>query len=156
MSALGDANAFRWGIGPLISWTFPFTGTARHRIKQAEASSDAAFARFDATVLNALRETESALISYAREVDRNVALKAARDHSALAAQQADKLYRYGRTDFLTTLDAARTLANTESALAASDAQLVKNQVNVFLSLGGGWEPNVPTSLTKRETPQAGS
>ena len=139
MSTLGDANALRWGIGPLISWTLPVTGTARSRIAQAEAGSDAALARFDATVLNALRETESALTAYARELDRNGALKAARDHSALASQQADKLYRYGRTDFLTTLDANRTLASTESTLAASDAQLAKNQVSVFLALGGGWE-----------------
>ncbi len=135
----GAANAFRWGIGPLISWTLPATGSARARIVQAEAGSDAALARFDAIVLNALRETESALTAYARELDRNAALKAARDQSALASQQAHTLYRYGRTDFLTTLDTDRTLASAESALSASDAQLANDQVTVFLALGGGWE-----------------
>jgi outer membrane protein TolC len=90
-------------------------------------------------VLNALRETESALTVYARELDRNASLRAARDQSALASQQAGMLYRYGRTDFLTTLDADRVLANAESALAASDAQLAANQVTLFLALGGGWE-----------------
>jgi outer membrane protein TolC len=49
------------------------------------------------------------------------------------------LYRYGRTDFLTTLDADRTLAAAESALAASDAQTAADQVSLFLALGGGWE-----------------
>ena len=139
MAQLGNISAFRWSLGPLISWTLPSASSARSRIAQAEAGSDAALARFDATVLNALRETESALTLYARELDRHAALKAARDQSALASQQADKLYRHGRTDFLTTLDANRTLTGTESALAASDAQLAHYQVGLFLALGGGWE-----------------
>lgn len=143
LSQFGDANAFRWSLGPLITWTLPNTGTARSRIKQAEAESQAAFARFDATVLNALRETESALTTYARELDRNALLKAARDQSALAADQAHRLYRHGRIDFLATLDAERTLANDESAYAASSAKLVDDQISLFLALGGGWEQGYP-------------
>jgi NodT family efflux transporter outer membrane factor (OMF) lipoprotein len=139
LSQFGAANAFRWSLGPLISWTFPSNGAAHSRIAQAKAGSDAALARFDASVLNALRETESALAVYARELDRNAALKRARDQSALAAEQARTLHRFGRSDFLTALDAERTLAAAESALAASDAQLVTDQVSLFLALGGGWE-----------------
>jgi outer membrane protein TolC len=90
-------------------------------------------------VLNALRETESALTVYARELDRNAALTASRDQSKLAAQQADKLYRFGRVDFLSKLDADRALAGAESSVAASDAQLAADQVTLFLALGGGWE-----------------
>ncbi len=136
---LTDTNAFHWGVGPLISWTLPNTGSAHSRIAQAEAGNQAALARFDASVLNALRETENALLVYARELDRNALLKAAREQSALAAQQARKLYRYGRTDFLTTLDADRVLAADETVLAASTAALSEDQVSLFLALGGGWE-----------------
>ena len=74
-----------------------------------------------------------------RELDRHAALKAARDQSALASSQAARLYRFGRTDFLTTLDAERTLASSEAAVAASSAKLATDQVNLFLALGGGWE-----------------
>jgi len=139
LAQFGAENAGRWSIGPLISWTLPSTGTARSRIAQAEASTDAELARFDGIVLNALRETESSLTVYARELDRNAALRAARDQSEIAAEQARTLYRYGRTDFLTTLDADRTLASQESVLAASNTKLVSDQVTLFLSLGGGWE-----------------
>ncbi|MCZ4052821.1 TolC family protein [Oxalobacter sp. OxGP1] len=149
-SSFGDNNTFRWGIGPLITWTLPNTGTARSRIKQAEAEHQAAFARFDATVLNALRETESALTTYARELDRNAALKAARDQSALANDQARRLYRHGRIDFLSTLDSERTLAADESAYAASTAKLVDDQISVFLALGGGWEQNVQPAESDKQ------
>ena len=139
LSSFGASNTWRWSVGPLISWSIPVTGAAQARIAEARAANDAALARFDGTVLNALRETETALTTYARELDRNAALKAARDQSALAAQQAGTLYRYGRTDFLTTLDAQRSLASAESALTSSDAQLAADQVALFMALGGGWE-----------------
>jgi NodT family efflux transporter outer membrane factor (OMF) lipoprotein len=154
LAQFGTANTFRWSLGPLISWTLPSTGIARSRIAQAQAGSDAALAHFDAAVLNALRETESALTVYARKLDRNADLKQARDQSALASQQARTLYRAGRTDFLTALDAERTLAGSETALAASDAQLVSDQVALFLALGGGWEKSSATAAGQdRTTPR---
>jgi NodT family efflux transporter outer membrane factor (OMF) lipoprotein len=136
---IGDANTWHYALGPLISWSLPATSSARARIAQAKAGTAGALAHFDGVVLGALRETESALTVYARELDRNAALTAARDQSALASSQADKLYRYGRADFLTKLDADRTLASADSAVAASSAQLAQDQVALFLALGGGWE-----------------
>lgn len=136
---LGDSGTFSWSVGPLISWTIPNTGAVQARIAEAEANTKAAVARFDATVLNALRETESALVVYARQLDRDTALRAARDQSAQAASQARQLFQYGKTDYLTVLDAERTLATNESALAASQAELSSDQIAVFLALGGGWE-----------------
>lgn len=135
----GEPGTFSWSVGPLISWTLPNTGAAQARIAQAEASTKVALARFDATVLNALRETESALVTYARQLDRDAALRAAREQGAQAAAQARQLFRLGKTDYLTVLDAERTLAGNESALAASQAQLAGDQIAVFLALGGGWE-----------------
>jgi NodT family efflux transporter outer membrane factor (OMF) lipoprotein len=136
---IGDPNTFHFSLGPLINWSLPATSPARVHIAQAKAGTEGALAHFDATVLNALREAESALTVYARELDRNAALKAARDQSELAARQAAKLFKFGRTDFLSALDAERTLAGAESAVAASDAKLASDQVGLFLALGGGWE-----------------
>lgn len=139
MSHLGDIDAFTWGVGPLISWSFPSTSTARHRIAQAQLSHQAALANFDGKVLGALREAESALERYGRELDRNAILQRAQANSALASEQAHNLYRYGRADFLATLDANRTLTRTQSALAESSAQLANYQIELFLALGGGWK-----------------
>ena len=88
--------------------------------------------------MTALRETETALVVYARELDRHAALQAARDDSATVAQQARQLYQNGKTGYLDALDAERVMATSEAALAASDAQLADDQVSLFLALGGGW------------------
>jgi NodT family efflux transporter outer membrane factor (OMF) lipoprotein len=139
MDQFGDANTWKFTLGPLISWNLPSTSSARVHIAQAKAGTEGALARFDSVVLNALRETESALTVYARELDRNAMLRSARDQSALASRQTGKLFQFGRTDFLAALDADRTLASAENMLAASDAQLAADQVQLFLALGGGWE-----------------
>jgi multidrug efflux system outer membrane protein len=97
-------------------------------------------------VLNALRETETSLAVYAHELDRNAALKSARDEAATAEGQAQTLYRAGKSPYLTGLDAQRTLASAEASLAASDGALAADQVNLFLALGGGWE-NAPAVKT---------
>lgn len=139
VNLLGERGTFSWSLGPLISWTIPNTGAAQARIAQSEADTRAAYAKFDGAVLGALRETESALTVYAQQLDRNQALEAARDESREAASQARRVFQAGKADFLTVLDAERTLAGTESALAASQAALTGNQIALFLALGGGWE-----------------
>src|SRR3546814_13399299 len=65
--------------------SFPNQGAARAQIAGAEAESQAALARFDGTVLTALRETETALSAYGHDLDRRAALKAAHDQAARAA-----------------------------------------------------------------------
>ena len=139
LSAGFSAGSFRWSLGPLLSWTFPNTRAARARIAGASAEADAALARFDETVLTALLETERALTTYAKDLDRHAALVAARDQAAEAARQVEILFRNGRESFLPVLDAERTLANNEAAVAASQTRLANDQIDLFLALGGGWE-----------------
>lgn len=139
LSGLGSSAGFGFSLGSLISWTFPNRTIAHAHIDQAEASRQAALARFDGTLLNALRETESALTAYAHELERNMALRAAYDAAQKAVAQTQRLYRAGRESSLAVLDAQRTLAVTQSALAVSDVALASDQVTVFLALGGGWQ-----------------
>jgi len=145
LSSLGSGSSFSFSLGPLVSWTFPNRNAVRSRIVQAQASEQAAVAQFDGTVLSALQQVESAMTSYARELDRNASLRRARDHAATAADQARRLYRFGRANAFTVLDAERTLASAEAALAASDALLPGYQISLFLALGGGWEGPAPAN-----------
>jgi len=139
LAGFGKSDTLSWSLGPLISWTLPDNGIADARIAQAEAGTRQAAARFDGVVLNALRETETALNQYARELDRRAALQGARDEAALVARQARRLYQGGKVGYLDALDAERALAANDAALAASEATLIDEQVQLFLALGGGWE-----------------
>lgn len=136
----GNRETLSYSLGPLVSWTLPNTSMARARIAQAEAATRFAAASFEGTVLTALREVETALDAYARELERHAALTAARDQHATVAKQARLLYVSGKTGQLEALDAERALATSEAALATSAAQLADDQIAVFMALGGGWEP----------------
>ena len=131
-------DAFRFSLGPLISWSFPNLVVARARVAQAQASAQGALASFDGVWLGALRETETALTRYTAELDRREALRRARAQAADAARIARLRYQAGRESFQIVLDNERSLSSIEAELARSDAQLSDNLVSLFLALGGGW------------------
>lgn len=135
---LFGAGPLNWLLGPLISWNLNPTKT-RARIAGAEADTQAALASFDGTVLTALEETETALSNYARALERRAALLAARDQAAVAARITRAQQREGQIDSLAQLDAERTFADTEAALALADAGIARAQIDVFRALGGNWD-----------------
>jgi NodT family efflux transporter outer membrane factor (OMF) lipoprotein len=132
------SDSFSFGIGPLLSWSFPSVLAGRTRIDQAEATTRASLAAFDGAVLNALKEVEQALSRYAAESDRNARLREARTHAEAAYRLAGLRYRAGAIAMLEHLDAQREFAAARSALAASDQQLGSLRVDLFKALGGGW------------------
>lgn len=136
---ISDDQNFRFSFGPLISWSFPNVFAARAQIKAAGARSDAALATFDQTVLTALQETETALSNYANELDRRAALTEARDQAARAADLSRLRFNAGADSFLLVLDAERTQAAADAALAQSDALVTTYQIALFRALAGGWQ-----------------
>lgn len=137
IGSLFGAGPLNWLLGPLISWDLNFD-KARARIAGAEAGSRAALATFDGRVLTALEETETALSNYAGVLQRRAALQSARDQAGVAARITRAQQREGQIDSLAQLDAERTFADTEAALAIADAQIARAQIDVFRALGGTW------------------
>jgi NodT family efflux transporter outer membrane factor (OMF) lipoprotein len=136
---MGSGSSFGFSLGPLLSWSFPNRPIVKAQIAQAGAQVEADIASFDGVVLEALRQAETNLETYNRNRDKAAALTKARDSAAVSAGQAGRLFRFGRSDFLSLLEAQRSLASAESANAAASTQLVDDQIAVFLALGGGWQ-----------------
>ncbi|WP_455730976.1 TolC family protein, partial [Burkholderia stabilis] len=135
---LFSSNTNRWSFGPLISWSFPVNGQ-RARVREAEAATGGALARFDGVVLNALRETQSSLATYAADVQRTDALRTAYESARNSADETHRLYAAGRESFISDLDATRTLTSVQAQVAAAEGQVAADQVRLFLALGGGWD-----------------
>jgi NodT family efflux transporter outer membrane factor (OMF) lipoprotein len=132
------AGPLGWLLGGLVSWNVPDQTAARARIEAAQAGRDGSLAAFDGAVLQALEETETALNAYAHELDRRTALAAAQEQASVAVRIVRAQLREGRADSLAVLDAERSFAETEAALAAADARIASAQVDLFRALGGGW------------------
>ena len=140
---LGQAAANRWSLGSLINWNFPGTG-ARARVRAANADADAELARFDGTVLEALRETETSLTLYTHDLDRLQALGAAQHQAETAADQARRLRHGGRVPLLADLSQQQGAIAARAAETAARADAAGDQITLFLALGGGWQARQPT------------
>jgi outer membrane protein TolC len=139
LSDLFGGGPLRWLLGPLISWNFPNQSAARARSAEAKADRDGSLATFDGAVLRALQETDTALSAYAQSLNRRQALTSARDEAARAARIVQARQREGQVDYLPLIDAERTNAEAEAALAQSSYAVASAQIDLFRALGGGWQ-----------------
>jgi outer membrane protein TolC len=63
----------------------------------------------------------------------------ARDQAARAATLSRQRFNAGADSFLVVLDAERTRAAADAALAQSDALVTTYQIALFRALAGGWQ-----------------
>lgn len=144
---LGDSSAVMFGIGPLITWQFPNWRANRARVKQAQALEQADVARFEGSVLNALKDVRQALALYDGERQRHAALSQALDSSRQAYKLAQLNYNAGSIDFLDVLDSERELIRLQATRADADGQLLQRQIALFRALGGGWQASSSVTLS---------
>ncbi|MDD1620518.1 MAG: efflux transporter outer membrane subunit [Methylococcaceae bacterium] len=131
----GDA----YSVGPKISWAAFDLGRVYARIKAADARAEASLANYEQTVLNALEETENALVNYNQERTRRALLANAAQASEKARELAQLRYREGIADFLTVLDSEARLLQDQNQLAQSETATATALTAVYKALGGGWQ-----------------
>lgn len=136
---LGTRAATSFGLGPLVSWSFPNLGAARGRVEGARAADRAALADFDGAIVGALKEVEQALARYGASLDRTRELEAASAAAREAYALAQSRFTAGSISQFEMLSAQQTLVETQAALAASQTQRTDLLVSVFKALGGGWQ-----------------
>ncbi|MGJ0483514.1 MAG: efflux transporter outer membrane subunit [Methylomicrobium sp.] len=139
LSGLGAAGSDAYSAGPRISWPALDLGRVYARIKAADANAEANLAQYEQTVLNALEETENALVAYNRERSRRALLASAAKASESAHKLAHLRFEEGITDFLTVLDTELRLLQDQRQLAQSETAVATALVAVYKALGGGWE-----------------
>ena len=152
-SNLGTSASRSYVIGPGISWAAFDLGRVHAQVAQARARNDVALASYEKTVLNALEETENALVTHARDRDSLTHVAAAAEASATAARLARTRYEGGYVDFLEVLDAERTQLQAEDRLAQSRTETATSLIAVYKAMGGGWEQAPLPRYTRAEDRQ---
>jgi outer membrane protein, multidrug efflux system len=128
-----------WSIGPTMQWRIFDAGRIRANIKVQNARQEEALAAYEQTVLTAFEDVENGLVFYAKEQVRRRSLQDAVVSSQKSLETADKLYTNGLADFLSVLDAERSLYQAQDALVQSDRTISANLISLYKALGGGWE-----------------
>ncbi len=135
-NVFGSADSRAWAVAPALSWAAFDLGSARARLRGAEAATREALAAYEHAVLIALEETENALVTYREQQARMVGLTDQVRESTRAADIARTRYREGVADFLSLLDAERTQLQAEEAVAQAEAGTFTAVVAVYKALGG--------------------
>lgn len=135
-SVFGSADSRAWAITPALQWAAFDLGSARARLRGARAVTREALADYEQTMLLALEETETALVSYREQQVRLVRLADQARESARAAGIARIRYREGIADFLTLLDAERTQLQAEDGVAQAEVGVFTSLVAVYRAFGG--------------------
>jgi outer membrane protein, multidrug efflux system len=138
-TGLGSSGSDSYSFGPSIRWAALDLGRVRARIRQADARAEASLAQYELTVLQALEETENALVELGRQQARRDYLGTSAEASEQAAWLAKQRFEEGAADFLTVLDAERTLLEAQDRLARSKTDTATALVALYKALGGGWE-----------------
>jgi multidrug efflux system outer membrane protein len=135
-NTFGAADSRAWAVTPALSWAAFDLGSAKARLRGAEAGTREAFAAYEQAVLLALEETENALVLYRERQQRLVRLAEQARESTRAANIARVRYKEGVADFLALLDAERTQLQAEDAVAQSESAVFTAIVGLYKALGG--------------------
>ena len=120
-------------------------GAARAQVRVQEAGLEQARVAYEATVLQALKDVEDALVALQGDTERAKRLLAAATAAANADLMARQRYASGLIDFRAVLDAQRTVLSTQDSVAATRASLSADHVRLYKALGGGWAPETDTA-----------
>jgi NodT family efflux transporter outer membrane factor (OMF) lipoprotein len=139
-------NLFNWGsrtfnVGPSVRWPIFNAGKLRAMVQVRNAQQEQALIAYQKTVLSALAEVEDAIVALTTEQQRAQSLDERVSATSEAAQIAADQYRQGLSDFLTVLDAQRSLLEAEDEQARSRQSVTTDLIALYKALGGGWELN---------------
>lgn len=138
LGRLDDGAAYAYNLGAQLVWNLLDFGRIKARIAAADARSEAALLGYERTVLNALEETEGALVGYTHSQRQAQALFEAAVSAEKAAAIARERFGVGVSDFLAVLDAERELLSARDRLAQSQTAAATSLVGVYKALAGGW------------------
>lgn len=144
-SAAFSYNAAAGLFQPLLNF-----GRIRAGIDQADARQQEAYLVFEKAVLEALRETETALTRYLKEEVRRQALARSVADLHEAVRLSQLRFQVGAVSFLDVLDAQRNLYSVEIELARSEAKASTDLIALYKALGGGAAMAAPPTETALE------
>jgi NodT family efflux transporter outer membrane factor (OMF) lipoprotein len=140
---LWKGSSLQYMVGPSVSLPIFAGGRLKKTLELRDAQQQEAAIFYHKTVLQAWHDVVNALVARRLEQTRRARLKAQADHSREALTLARARYTDGVEQFVTVLDAERSLLQAEQQYATSTMNVSLNVVQLFKALGGGWEQTFP-------------
>jgi multidrug efflux system outer membrane protein len=132
--------------GPARAWSFSgqvlgpiFSGGAIESTnRQVEAQHEQALEAYRATIQDAFRDVDDALVSLRESRELIASLDRRVKALARAVELATLRYDNGAADYLDVLDTERSLFNAQLSLASARGDGYRAHVDLYRALGGDW------------------
>jgi len=157
-SSFGSFSGTTWSIGPVaVSLPVFDAGARRANVVAARARYDEATSAYAATLRNAIRDVESALIALQGTAERSADAQAAADDFEVSYRATDARYRSGFGTLFELEDARRSALAAQIALINLRRERIAAWIALYRALGGGWtaladEQTAATSAARPASP----
>jgi NodT family efflux transporter outer membrane factor (OMF) lipoprotein len=139
LSNLFSPTSTAFALGPSVSIPIFEGGRLRGSLALRESQQREAAIIFQKTVLRAWKEVDDALTAYREAQLRRADVARSVTENQAALRAARQRYQEGAIDFLNVITAQAQLLQSENDLADSDTQIASHLVQLYRTLGGGWE-----------------
>jgi len=139
LSALFSGPAGFWTAGAALAQPIFNAGRTRSRVELTTAQRDEATLVYQQTIQQALRDVSDALVAYRKGRDFREQEELLARSASDARRLADLRYQGGATSYLEVLDSDSRLFSAELGLADAQLNELLALVQIYRSLGGGWE-----------------
>ena len=133
-------NPFRlWSIGGSILAPLLNREALTAQVDVAMATRNQALYAYEKVVRSAFADVDNAIDAIRRSQEQLNELQKQEGYVAEAYRIAQNRYQSGYADYLDVLDAQRTLFSTQLNIVAVKNTLLLSQIELYRSLGGGWQ-----------------
>ncbi len=141
-----SSDLFTWdsrffSVGPTVYLPIFQGGRLTQRLALNEARQKTAALAYRQTVLRAWHEVDNALDAWAAEQRRHDELSISYEQNRQALQAAERGYQEGAADYLSVLTAQLNVLASQTHLNDSATNATLTVVNLYKSLGSGWDPD---------------
>jgi multidrug efflux system outer membrane protein len=138
LSGLFESGSGTWLFGPKISMPV-FDAGLWAAVDAARTENQIALVQYEKTIQTAFREVADALAVKGTIDERLAAQQALVDAASETHRLSDMRYAKGIDNYLSVLDAQRSLFAAQQTLVMLKLEKISNQVRLYAVLGGGAE-----------------
>ncbi len=137
-SIFAGANSYWYAAGSISEPIFD-GGRIRNNYRLSKAQEQETLLEYQKAIQNALKDVSNSLVSYQETRERREKESAQVTSAADAVRLARLRYAGGNTSYLEVLTTDTDLYNAQLQLAQAQQQEAASLVELYASLGGGWQ-----------------
>jgi NodT family efflux transporter outer membrane factor (OMF) lipoprotein len=139
LSDLVNSNGFGLNFFGMFKWNIFNYGRIKSNVRFQDALFQQLLVDYRNTVLQAQVDVENAIVAYLRSQQQLAEYNAAAESAQRAVTVSTAQYEDGLVNFNTVITTLNSLRQQQDLLATTQGAVATNLVQVYKSLGGGWE-----------------